>query len=67
MKDFQKTFFPQSYKSAEETGTISYTFSHEKCRFLTFLNDSLIDVSDEVGNVYLKIKVQVGNQYIEYW
>lgn len=66
IKDFQKTFFPQSYKSAEETGTISITFSHEKCRFLTFLNDSLIDKRDILGHPYTKIKVRVGDKYIEY-
>ena len=42
------------------------TFTHKDSRFLTFLNDSLIDCTDKMGHVYEKIKVRVGNQYIEY-
>lgn len=66
VKDFQKRFFPKAYNEVEKTGSFNLALTHDKCRFLTFFKDSLIDKRDILGHPYTKIKVRVGDKYIEY-
>ena len=71
---FRKTNIAKASRLAGDERSTSHgdcplsprTFTHKDSRFLTFLNDSLIDCTDKMGHVYEKIKVRVGNQYIEY-
>lgn len=65
-QQFKKKYFPITTEREEKTGVGSYTFTHKDSRFLTFLNDSLIDCTDKMGHVYEKIKVRVRDKYIEY-
>lgn len=68
LKEFEEYYFPGYAQWKDKTGLSTIQLRHDNYRYLTFLNDSLIDRVDAMfGNgVHAKIKVRVGDKYMEY-